>query len=127
MMELTLSVLPNTYAVCRLSPDAAIPAWSSASSFYTITRTPEELSILCKAELVPLEVKAERDWRALKVEGPLDFSMTGVIASLSAPLAEAFISIFVLSTYDTDYVLVRSKSLSDAISVFKRAGFAVNT
>ena len=122
-MDLILSVLPDTYAICRLSSDAAIPAWSSDSPFYSITRTPDELSILCQAEFVPVEVKAERDWRVLQVEGPLDFSLTGVIASLSTPLAKAYISIFVISTYDTDYILVKTENINEAVLVLKAAGY----
>ena len=124
--KLTLSILPNHFAICRLSPDADIPVWSKNTEFYSITRSRDELSVVCFNENAPLDVQAERDWRALRIEGPLDFSLTGILASLVSPLAEAEISVFAVSTYDTDYVLVREKFLSQAISVLKKEGHSVN-
>ena len=82
--------------------------------------------MVCFNENVPLDVEAERDWRALRIEGPLDFSLIGILASLVSPLAEAEISVFAISTYDTDYVLVQEKFLSQAISVLKKEGHSVN-
>ena len=124
--NLTLSILPNHLAICRLSPDADIPAWSKNTEFYSITRSRDELSVVCFTKNVPLNVEAKRDWRALRIEGRLDFSLTGILASLVSPLAEAEISVFAISTYDTDYVLVREKFLSQAISVLKKEGHSVN-
>lgn len=124
--KLTLSILPNHFAICRLSPDADIPAWSKNTEFYSITRSRDELSVVCFNENIPLDVEAEHDWRALRIEGPLDFYLTGILASLVSPLAEAEISVFAISTYDTDYVLVREKFLSQAISVLKKEGHSVN-
>jgi len=118
MDSLTLSLLPETLAVCRLAPDASIPAWALQAgphqSFVSVTRTSEELSIVCARELVPAGTRAERGFRALKVAGPLDFSLTGVLASLTLPLAEAGVSVFAVSTFDTDYLLVREAQLAAA-------------
>jgi len=116
--KLSLSVLPEQFAVCRLEANARIPEWAmSEGIFSAITRTRDELSIVCPQEIVPEEVKTEKDWKALKVEGPLDFSLTGILASLAKPLAEARISIFAISTFDTDYVLVKSEKLEEAVKI----------
>lgn len=108
-------------AICRLSPAADVPAWATASSpFISISRTSDELSIVCPEEHVPLETKAERGWRALKLQGPFDLSMTGILASVLVPLAEARIPAFAISTYDTDYVLVQSRKVRAAATVLSR-------
>ena len=106
-MELTS--LPEPLAICRLAPTERVPSWALElhESFSSITRTREELSIVCPEEAVPPDVEAETGWRALVVPGPLPFEQTGVLAGIAAPLAAAGISIFAISTYDTDYVLVR--------------------
>ncbi len=116
-MALTLSVLPYKLAVCKLDPLESIPDWlSTQHAFFSITRTSEELSIVCDEASVPATVEAVRDWRALKVEGPLDFSLTGILYSLAKILAEAKISIFAVSTYDTDYILVQENKLAATIA-----------
>jgi hypothetical protein len=107
MKQLILSVLPERLAVCRLPHDAVIPDWVFATSFFSITRTDEELSLIVPEDFVPSSWKSEKGWRCLNVLGPLDSSATGVLASMSTPLAQAGLSIFAISTYDTDYVLVR--------------------
>lgn len=114
MKPLTLSVLPERLAVCRLPHDEVIPDWVFATSFWSVTRTDEELSLIVPEEFVPSSWKSEKGWRCLKVLGPLDFSITGVLASVSTPLAQAGLSIFAISTYDTDYVLVRHGDLERA-------------
>ena len=108
---LTIQVLDQRLAICRLAGDAAVPDWCPKGSFVSITRTPDELSLVCEEVLVPEELDAERNWRALKVKGPLDFSLTGILASLITPLAKAGIPVFAISTYDTDYILVKNKNL----------------
>ena len=118
---LPLSVLPGTFAICRLGAEAPIPTWIEGD-FLAITRTVDELSIVCPAACVPEEVQQEGGWRCLKVRGPLDFALTGVLASLAGPLAEAEISLFAISTYETDYVLVREADLQKAIKVLLQAG-----
>src|SRR5580765_5671771 len=100
---LRIVVLPGLYAVCRLDASAAVPDWAQVGAFTSVTRTPHELSIVCQSVSVPPEVTALRDWRCLRLEGPLDFALTGVMAALASPLAEAGVSIFTLATYDTDY------------------------
>ena len=120
--RLTLTLLPDRLAVCRLAPDAALPPWLDWSGgLISLTRTSDELSIVCAEERVPDTVQAERGWRALKVLGPLDFALTGILAGLAAPLAEAGISLFALSTYDTDYVLVRAADLERALAVLRQS------
>jgi len=122
---LDLTVLPETLAVCRLSPGAAAPHWLDGETFASVTRTPEETSVVCRAAVVPPGVRAEAGWRALRVAGPLDFGLTGVLASLLAPLAAAGVSVFALSTFDTDVVLVREASLEEARAALVDAGHRI--
>jgi hypothetical protein len=124
-MELT--ILSEELAVCRLAAQDDIPDWGWNREFCSITRTAQELSIVCRASDVPRNIKAERGWRALRVAGPLDFSLSGVLAGLATPLAEAAISIFSVSTFDTDYLLVRSYALEQATMVLRGAGHIVNS
>jgi hypothetical protein len=120
--KLTLSVLGGPVSVCRLDANAGVPNWAGRGSFVSITRTPEELSIVCPTDVVPAGVRQCAGWRVLQVEGPFDFSETGVLASVAGPLAHAGISMLAVCTYDTDYVLVREADLGDTIDVLKRAG-----
>jgi hypothetical protein len=122
---LTLTVLAETLAICRLAP-GPVPLWIAAADFVSITQTIDELSIVCREANVPSDVKADRGWRALKVAGPLDLALTGVLASLVNPLAEAQINIFAISTFDTDYLLVKGYNLAGACDVLRGAGFVVN-
>ena len=125
--ELTpaLTILSERLAIAKLSPEASIPAWAEGKGFCSITRTDDELSIVVPQERVPADVLCERDFRCLKVEGPLDFDLTGVLVRLVAPLAEARISTFALSTYDTDYILFRQSDLDRARNVLTAAGHEV--
>lgn len=124
---LVLDVLPVRLAVCRLPADAQVPVWAQQGrGFVSITRTEEELSIVCAAEGVPAGFRQEGPFRALKVRGPLDFSLTGIMARLTRPLADATIAVFVLSTFDTDYLLVRESSLRAAAAALRQAGIAVH-
>lgn len=113
-------------AVCRLAPDTPIPAWALTSTLISVTRTAEELSIVCSEEDVVVQsssdIKVERGWMALKLEGPFPFSMTGVLASFLQPLATAGIPIFALSTFDTDFVLIKHQTLDDAITALRNSG-----
>jgi uncharacterized protein len=113
--KLTLSILPMKLAVCRLERDSTIPVWATDNTFFSITRTDDELSIVCPENKVPQGVISEKNWRAFKVMGPLDFSLTGILASLANALAEAKISIIALSTFETDYILVKNKDLEKAV------------
>jgi hypothetical protein len=114
--KFTLSLLPEVFAICQLAQDAAVPDWALAGNFLSVTRTAEELSVVCPQTHVPAGVKSSPGWRGLKVEGPFDFSEIGIIASLAGPLADAGVSIFVISTFDTDYLLVKEESLEKATS-----------
>lgn len=125
--HLSLSLQREVLAICKLPPDASVPAWAwSPGNFHSISRTSEELSIVCLDSAVPIGVKdKESDWRILKVDGPLDFSLTGILASIAGPLANAGISIFAISTYDTDYVMVKNEKAEEAIRVLTKAGHVV--
>jgi hypothetical protein len=123
--ERTLIELPDTFAVCRLSPEASIPAWATEDEFFSITRTSQELSIVCRQDSVPETIQCERGWRCLQLVGPIPFSVVGVVAGLTVPLAEAGIGVFVLSTYDTDYLLAKQKDWTAALDVLRRQGYSV--
>lgn len=122
---LRLSVLEERLAVCRLEPGSEFPAWTGATGFSSVTRTADELSVVCPERNVPDGVTCEKGWRALKVEGPLDLSLVGVLASIAAPLAGAGVSVFAVSTHDTDYVLVREPALDLAVSTLAEQGHVV--
>jgi hypothetical protein len=122
---LTLHLLPQTLAVCYLPAESAIPAWSQSGSLHAITRTPHELSIVCDLGSVPPDVRHEAPWRCLEVAGPLDFALTGILASLAAPLAESGIPLFALSTYRTDYLLIPAERIPAAINALQQAGHEV--
>ena len=124
-MRLDLSILPELYAVCQMPAKTAVSSWVTTSSFYSVTQTSDEISIVCQSKEVPAGVKAKQNWRMIKIEGPLDFSLTGILASLAVPLANVKISIFAISTFDTDYILVQDKNLPKAIKVLTESGFTV--
>jgi hypothetical protein len=124
--RLAFSVLPQRFAVCRLAPGEPFPDHVTRWPFWSVTRTGEELSVVLPEEGVCGGWRAERGWRCLKVHGPLDFSLVGILASISTVLAAAGISVFVLSTYDTDYVLVREADLDGARRALIREGHAVD-
>lgn len=124
--HLRLTVLPGEFSICRMAADAPIPAWAEGGPFVSITRTADELSIVCPTERVPAGMVADAGWRCLKVEGPFDLtSATGVLASIAAPLAEAGISLFALATYDTDYVLVHAADMERVRVALVEAGHSV--
>jgi hypothetical protein len=112
-----VAVVPGTLSICRLAATERIPSWALElhGGFVSITRTLDELSIVCPEEAVPPDTEVEEDWRALVIPGPIPFEATGVLAALAKPLADAGIPIFAISTYDTDYVLVRSSNLDRAL------------
>ena len=122
---LRLEVVPGAYAVCRLSPADPLPAWAAAGPFVSVTRTEAELSVVCPESAVPPGVRSEPGWRCLRVVGPLGFGMTGVLASLAGPLASSGVSIFVVSTYDTDYLMVQERDLERGEDALERAGHSV--
>lgn len=122
---LTMKLLKERYGVCRLDKLDAIPEWADKSEFFSITRTSEELSIVCNEDSIPGNIKCEKYWRILKIEGPLDFSLIGILASISSILAQSGISIFAISTYDTDYILVKEKDINSAVSVLVNERYEV--
>lgn len=123
--QLTLTVLADTFALCKLDAGDAVPVWVTTGQFFSITRTADELSVVCPQSVVPDGVRCERDWRCLRVAGTMAFTMIGVVASLVTPLAEAGISVFVVSTFDTDYLLVKADDLARATAALRAAGHAV--
>jgi uncharacterized protein len=120
-----LTELGERLSICRLDAGEVVPAWATRGTFFSVTRTSGELSVVCPEELVPESISRERDWRALRLEGPLDLSMVGILASVAVPLAEAGASIFAVSTFDTDYVLVREEQLDLAVGTLRARGYRV--
>ncbi len=121
-----LRVWPGRWAVCRLAPADAVPAWATAPApLAVVARSRTELSILVPEEHVPGDVTSEGGFRVIEVVGPVPFAVTGLIASLSQPLAAAGISLFPVATYDTDYVLVKDGTLAAAVDVLRAAGFTL--
>lgn len=123
---LRLRVLGDRLAVARLDPHGSLPAWLPDHGLVSVTRTQNELSIVCDERAVAPEVQVERGFRAFEVAGPLAFALTGVLASLLTPLAQAGIAILAIGTFDTDYVLVRADRLADAIDALEAAGHTVD-
>lgn len=123
--SLTLYVGAGEYAIARLAPDAPVPSWAYAAGFCSVTRTANELSVLCPSEQVPLDTVHERGWALLQLEGPMAFTLTGVLASVLAPLAAAGVSILAMATFETDYVFVRHAQLSVAVEALEGAGHVV--
>jgi len=122
--SLDLQLLVGAYAVSRLSPDEPIPKWARGE-LLALVRTPDELSIVSAAGAVPESVRSESGWRALKVAGPLDFSLVGILAALSGALARADVPLFALSTFDTDYLLVRDHDLGRAVRALESEGHRI--
>jgi hypothetical protein len=114
--------LAGPYAIVRLFPDAPVPDWATKGDFASITRTPDELSIVCPADNLPRDVHSPHRWTCLKLEGPFPFSQTGVLLSFIQPLSTKGIPIFAISTYDTDYVLIQEDFAGRAIDLLRQAG-----
>jgi hypothetical protein len=124
--RLSLILLPERFAACRLEPGDAIPEPSRQASFYSVTRTPEELSIVCPEANAPPGARLQTGFRAFRVQGPLDFALVGVLESLLSPLAAAEIPVFAVSTFDTDYVLVHEGDLPRTRLALSTAGHAIS-
>jgi len=120
--QLKFRQLPGVYAIVRLAPDAAVPDWASRGDFTSITRTADELSIVCPTENLPDDVASSQRWTCLKLQGPFPFSLTGVLLSFIEPLSSNGIPIFAISTYDTDYVLIQEEFAGAAVNVLREAG-----
>jgi hypothetical protein len=123
--HLTVLLVEGTFAVCRLDSDASLPLWVTSGDFFSITRTTDELSIVCYQDIVPDSIPCERNWRCLRIAGTIPFSIVGVLASLTAPLAEVGISVFAISTFDTDYLLVKENDLVAALDTLRRQGHTI--
>ena len=120
--QLKLSLLKESYSICTLPNTAPIPDWASKESLASITRTDKELTIVCKQDIIPSELQSDRNWRCFRIDGSFDLNQIGVISSISSPLADAGISIYVISTYDTDYFLVKDNNLDQTISTLSDIG-----
>jgi hypothetical protein len=125
MIDQPLLLHPEVLAVCQLGADAPVPEWLPVGGLTAVVRTNEELSIVCAERFVPPDVKAEPGWRCFQVGGPLDFKLVGILAAILKPLAEAGVSIFVISTYNTDYILVKGAVLERATQALEGAGYLV--
>jgi len=125
--RLSLTLLPDSIAICRLEADAQLPQWAMSAPWWSMTRTADEFSVVCAERCVPEGVVASRGWRALRFAGPVPLDQTGILASVTTPLAAARISVFALATYDTDYVLVPAAQRADAIEALERAGHSVGS
>ena len=123
--SLTIDLLAGSFSICRLAADAPIPAWATAAAFFTVTRTADELSIICATDRVPDDVTASGGWRALKLVGPFDLTEVGVLLRVAAPLTAAGVSILPVATYDTDYVLVRASQVGAAVAALRADGHAL--
>lgn len=124
--KLELTLLPHEYAVSRLEPNAPFPKWAAQGHFFSVTRSSDELSVVCEEAFVPQGVKSQPNWRILRVHGPFAFTEVGVMASIASPLAEAKISLFAVSSFDTDYLLVQLANLDTAIGALQQAGHLVH-
>lgn len=122
---LALDLLPGDWAVCRLPADAVVPAWATGP-FASVTRTPDELSVVCPAAGVPADAAASRGWRLLRLRGPLPLDAVGVLLAVLAPLAAAGVSVLPVGTHDTDYVLVPGGRLDAALAALAGAGHRVH-
>jgi len=120
-----LRTLPDSYAIVRLQPGAELPEWVDKGPFRSVTRTDHEVSVVCRDPDVPEGESAERGWRVLELVGPLDFSLAGVVSSLVDPLARAEIPLFVISTFETDYLLVRHADLDRTAEALEADGHTV--
>jgi len=114
--KFTFDLFPSPLAICRLHAKAPFPGWATDSEMLILMRVPDEICVICAEIVVPKGIIAEREMRALRIRGPLDFSLVGVMASIAKLFADANISIFTFSTYDTDYFLVKDKDLDRALA-----------
>jgi len=122
----TFQVLPGRFSVLRLAPDAPVPPWATAGDFFSITKTDDELSIVCRQGLAPADVTCSANWSCLKLVGPFAFDETGVVASVTTAIAHAGIGVFVVSTFDGDHLLVKATDFHAAVSALKEDGHVVN-
>ena len=124
--KLTLSILDGLFSICRLDYTPEIPEWALTGEFFSVTRGHGELSIVCRQGNVPEGTREEPGWKCMELEGPLDFALTGIMAALTKPLADAGVSIFAISTFNTDFVMVKENDLERAILALTQQGHLVN-
>ena len=124
--NLVLSLLEETFSIHRLALDASLPEAVSECDFYSLSKTTEEISLVCPENIAVTSEKSNPDWKCLKVAGPLDFKLTGILAGIADILAKEQISIFATSTFDTDYILIKREYLTTAVSALERAGYQFN-
>ena len=122
---MNFTLLQNTFAIVRMAPSDKTPRWAAGGPLVSVTRTESELSIVCREAVVPAGTHADRGWQCLRVEGPMPLTMVGVAAEFTSILAKAGISVFVVATFDTDYVLVKGDKMDAATKALKSAGHTV--
>ena len=113
--KLRLRVLPEHYAICSFPPDATLPEWTDRPSVFSITKTPKEITLVCEENLISGPCKKSENWTCIKVEGSFDLDVVGVLAGIAGPLAKHKIGLYVISTFETDYVLIHAKNIDRAI------------
>ncbi len=125
MEKLKIKLLQGIYAVCQIKETEKVPSWVEEKEFFSITKTDDEISVVMLQDKISNDIKAEKDWRILKVEGTLDFSLIGILAKISDILAKNQISIFVISTFNTDYILVKEEKIDKAMTVLSKEGYEI--
>jgi hypothetical protein len=123
---LTLLLVPGSFAVCKLPTGSPLPPWATAGDLFSVTRTADELSVVCPQESVPEGVVCERGWRGLRVAGSMPFTLVGVLAALTTPVARAGVGVFAFSTFDTDYLLAKETDFPKAVAALRAAGHLVD-
>ncbi|MDP7621635.1 MAG: ACT domain-containing protein [SAR324 cluster bacterium] len=122
-VNLVLSVLSETFTIHQLSQDVSIPEEILKCNYYSVSKTENELSLVCSEVIEVQSLQSSKGWKCIKVAGPLDFNLTGILAGISDILAQTNISIFAISTFDTDYILVKTQDLSSARAKLRKAGY----
>ncbi len=123
---MNLIPLEGSFSICQLDPRSEVPVWAFESDFYSITRTPDELSIICNRLNIPKYLKCDSDWRVLKIDGTFPFDEIGILNAITMPLAEANISLLTVSTYDTDFILVKESHFEQAVRFLESAGHSLS-
>jgi hypothetical protein len=124
--NLVLTLLEETFSIHRLAPDESLPEAISECDFYSLSKTADELSLVCPGPLAVKNEKYSPDWKCLKVAGPLDFKLTGILARITDVLAKERISVFAISTFDIDYILIKKQNLTNAVPALERAEYQIN-
>jgi len=123
---MNLILHPELLAICKLPPSAPWPGWLPQTGFVSVTRATDELSIVCPVDCLPTGQEADRDWQAMEIEGPLDLSLVGILATLAGQLAAANLCVFVISTHDTDYILFKQDSRDRVLETLNRGGHHIS-